>query len=104
MAGSLISDDLKVEGNISANGGSVVVAGQVTGDISAASVEVKKQGSVKGAISAESVHIHGNQEGKIDCSELTLSGSSVVKSDVKAKAMVSEKGAKLQGRVSISGV
>lgn len=103
MADSLISEDLKVEGNLDADGGKVVVAGEITGDVKAQSVEVGSKGSVKGAIAADTVVIQGTQSGKIDCSELTLSASSTVNSDVSAKSMISEKGAKLRGKVAISG-
>jgi cytoskeletal protein CcmA (bactofilin family) len=104
MPDSLISEDLTIEGDLDADGGKVVVAGQITGDVTAHSVEVRKQGSVKGAVTAESVLIHGTQAGKISCSELTLSASSVVTSDVTAKSMISEKGAKLRGKIAIAGV
>lgn len=103
MADSIISEDLKVEGDLDAHGGKVIVAGQITGDIKAQSVEVRNPGSVKGTITADDVHILGTQEGTITCSELTLSASAVVTSDVTAKSMISEKGAKLRGKVSISG-
>lgn len=103
MADSLISGDLTVEGNLDAGSGKVIVAGKVTGDVKAQSVEVQKNGSVNGAISADTVHIHGTQTGKITCTELSLASSSDVRSDVNATSMASEKGAKLRGKVSISG-
>ena len=103
MADSLISEDLTVEGNLDADGGKVVVAGKITGDVKAHSVEVQKNGSVNGAVNAETVHIHGAQNGKITCNELTLAASAAVTSDVTATSMISEKGAKLRGKVSISG-
>jgi len=104
MADSRISEDLKIEGNLDAGNGKVIVAGEVTGDVRANSVEIQKSGSVKGTVTAETVLIQGDQTGKISCSELTLSASSVVSSDVTAKTMVSEKGAKLRGKVAITGI
>ena len=103
MADSLISDDLKIEGDINAKDGKIVVAGQIAGDINAGSVEIQAQGSVKGAIEAGTVLVHGRQVGKVTCSELTLTAKSEVQSDVVAKSMSSEKGAKLRGKVQISG-
>ena len=98
MAESLISQDLKVEGSIEAGQGTVVVAGEVVGDIKAGSVQINGGGNVNGAITAETVQIQGSQAGKVSCSELNLSASADVKSDVQAKSMISEKGAKLRGK------
>jgi len=103
MADSLISEDLKIEGDIDAGGGKVIVVGQVTGDIKAGAVEVQGKGMVTGAINADNVLVQGSQSGRITCSELTLSSTSDVKSDVKARSMVSEKGARLRGKVEITG-
>ena len=54
-------------------------------------------------ISAETVNIQGVQSGRIKCTELSLEKSSDVKADVSARTLISEKGARLVGKVQISG-
>ena len=103
MPNSVIEEDLIVDGNIEAKEGSVAVKGRVTGDIAARAIEVLEGGQVKGAMSAESVSILGTHAGSISCDELSLHSTSDVKSDVTAKRMSSEKGAKLVGKVQITG-
>ncbi|MBT8474686.1 MAG: polymer-forming cytoskeletal protein [Alphaproteobacteria bacterium] len=103
MVDSLISDDLTIEGDIEVKSGKLVVAGKVDGNITADSVEVREGGAVQGAVKAENVNIQGKHSGKIDCTELSLNARSDVRSDVTAKSMTSEKGAKLVGKVQITG-
>ena len=103
MPNSVIEEDLIIDGNIEAKDGSVAVKGRITGDISAKTVEVLAGGQVQGAVSADSVSILGSHSGSIKCSELSLQSSADVKSDVTAQMMSSEKGAKLVGKVDITG-
>lgn len=103
MANSVIEEDLVVDGNIQAKEGGVAVKGRVSGDIDAKSVEVLAGGQVQGAMAAETVSITGSHSGSIKCGELSLQGTADVKSDVTARMMSSEKGAKLVGKVQITG-
>ncbi|MGB8621853.1 MAG: polymer-forming cytoskeletal protein [Paracoccaceae bacterium] len=103
MSNSVIEEDLVVDGNIVSKEGNVDVKGRVTGDITAQSVGVLPSGQVQGAVSAETVKIEGKQAGQIRCDELALLGSAEVKADVTAKTMSSEKGARLVGKVEITG-
>ncbi|SPH24605.1 hypothetical protein DEA8626_03656 [Defluviimonas aquaemixtae] len=103
MSRSVIEEDLTVEGNIASPEGDIEVKGRVTGDITSRSVEVHVAGKVDGAISATEVTIQGNHSGRIDCTSLSLDKTAEVKSDVKAQTLSSEKGARLVGKVQITG-
>jgi len=103
MPHSVIEEDLTIDGNIVSAGGDVNVKGTVNGDITARSVDVAVTGQVKGAIEADMVKVQGKQSGRIKCSELALERQAEVKSDVTAQTLSSEKGARLIGKVQITG-
>ncbi|MGB3147278.1 MAG: polymer-forming cytoskeletal protein [Paracoccaceae bacterium] len=103
MAQSVIEEDLTIVGNITSDGGAVQIKGTVTGDVAAQAVDVHVSGQVTGAIVADVVKVQGRQSGKIKCAELSLERLAEVKADVTAQTMTSEKGAKLVGKVQISG-
>jgi cytoskeletal protein CcmA (bactofilin family) len=103
MSRTEISEDLTIDGNITSDGGEVTVKGSVNGDVSARSVDIQAAGQVNGAITADMVTITGRQSGRIKCSELALQKNAEVKADVTAQTMSSEKGARLVGRVQITG-
>lgn len=104
MTQSTIEEDLTIDGNVTSESGDVHVKGTVNGDIKARSVDVHAMGQVKGAIEAERVRIQGRQSGRIKCSELALDHEAEVKSDVTAQTLASEKGARLVGKVQITGI
>ncbi len=103
MTRSVIEEDLTIEGNITSQEGEIEVKGRVKGDIASRSVDVNAGGRVEGAISAETVKIQGGHAGQIKCTELALEKDADVKADVTAQTMVSEKGARLVGKVQITG-
>lgn len=103
MAGTIIESDLTVDGNISAPDGAISVKGRVTGDITTKTLDVANGGQVNGAVDADVVTIQGTQSGSVKCSELSLGATSQVNSQVTAKTMISEKGAKIVGEVRITG-
>lgn len=103
MTRSVIEEDLAIDGNITTADGDVEVKGRVTGDITARSVDVQASGSVQGAIAADTVRIGGRQSGRIKCAELSLEQNAEVKSDVTAQTLTSERGARLIGKVQITG-
>ncbi|MDI3336512.1 polymer-forming cytoskeletal protein [Defluviimonas aestuarii] len=103
MTRSVIEEDLTIEGNITSKEGEIDVKGKVTGDVDARAVDIHPSGRVDGAISAETVNIQGVQSGRIKCTELSLEKSSDVKAEVTARTLISEKGARLVGKVQISG-
>ena len=103
MSGSVIEEDLVVDGNITSTEGAVSVKGKVKGDIAAKSVDVASGGQVDGSVTADHVNIHGRQSGSVKCVELSLGAASEVKSKITAQTMSSEKGARLVGEVQITG-
>jgi cytoskeletal protein CcmA (bactofilin family) len=103
MTRSVIEEDLTIEGNVTSKEGEIDVKGKVTGDVDARAVDVHPGGRVDGAISAEAVTIQGAQSGRIKCTELSLVKTADVKADVAARTLVSEKGARLVGKVQITG-
>ncbi len=103
MTRSVIEEDLTIEGNIASKDGDVDVKGRVTGDIASRSVDVHVGGRVDGAIEADTVKIQGAQSGRIKCAELSLEANAEVKADVTAQTLISEKGARLVGKVQITG-
>ncbi|MEZ5778962.1 MAG: polymer-forming cytoskeletal protein [Paracoccaceae bacterium] len=103
MTRSVIEQDLTVDGNVTSKEGDIEVKGRVTGDIVSRSVDVHVSGQVQGAITADLVTIQGRHSGRIECSELSLQKEAEVKADVKAQTLSSEKGARLVGKVQITG-
>ncbi|MFN6952414.1 MAG: polymer-forming cytoskeletal protein [Albidovulum sp.] len=103
MTKSVIEEDLTIDGNVVSKDGDIEVKGKVTGDITSKSVDVSVAGQVQGVITAEVVTIRGKHSGQISCSELALEKNAEVTADVKAQTLSSEKGARLVGKVQITG-
>lgn len=103
MTKSVIEEDLIIDGNVTSEDGDIEVKGRVNGDIAGKSVAVHAHGEVTGALVAGAVRIQGRHTGRIDCTELALEKNAEVKADVKAQTLSSEKGARLVGKVQITG-
>ncbi|WP_377189235.1 bactofilin family protein [Ruegeria meonggei] len=103
MSSSRIEVDLTIEGNVSSSGGGVEVNGRVVGDVSAETITVQLSGSVDGALSAKKVMVEGKHKGRLNCDDLKLASTSQVHADVVAKTMTTESGAKVVGKVKITG-
>ncbi|MCG7521919.1 polymer-forming cytoskeletal protein [Ruegeria sp. Ofav3-42] len=104
MASSIVEEDLTIEGNVKSNGGSVDVKGNVVGDVSSDSITVQLSGSVAGALSAKKITIEGKHNGCLSCDNLKLTSTSRVQADVVARTMETESGARVVGKVEITGV
>lgn len=103
MPSSIIEEDLIIIGNISSSEGSVDVKGHVVGDVSAGTIRVHVSGSVDGALSAKKITVEGKHKGSLSCDYLRLASTSEVQADVAAKEMETEIGAKVKGKVDITG-
>lgn len=103
MADSTIEEDLKIEGNVVLRKGSVEVKGNVVGDVTAESVFVQLSGSINGALSANKVSIEGKYKGNLKCDDLKFASTSRVQADVTAQTMTTESGAKVVGKINITG-
>ena len=103
MTGTVIQEDLTIQGDLSAKDGDITISGKVTGDVSAKSVEVLAPGKIVGGISASDVKISGRLEGSVKCDSLSLEEKSEVKADVTAGTMTMRSGATISGRVEAKG-
>ncbi|RYH07314.1 polymer-forming cytoskeletal protein [Tropicimonas sp. IMCC6043] len=101
MSGTVIQDDLTVEGNLTAKDGTVIISGNVVGDIDANVVEILSSGRVRGGVTAVNVTLSGALEGSVKCSELTLEEEADLKADVSAKTMSMSSGTKVHGKVAV---
>ena len=100
---SVIEEDLTIEGNIRSSEGSVDINGRVVGDVSAEIIAVQLSGSVDGAMSATKIAVEGSHTGSLKCDDLKLASTSQVQADVVAKVMATESGAKVKGKIDITG-
>lgn len=103
MADSVIEEDLTIEGNVVSKKGSVEVKGKVVGDVSAERLTVQQSGSIDGSLSAKTISIEGRHKGSLKCDDLKFAASSHVQADVTAQTMITESGAKVIGKVNITG-
>ena len=103
MPSSIIEEDLTIEGNVSSSKGSVDVRGRVVGDVSAETITIKVSGSVDGAMSAKKIAVEGKHKGSLSCDDLKLASTSQVQADVVAIALETECGAKVSGKIDITG-
>lgn len=103
MASSIIESELTIEGNIKSSEGNVEVKGNVLGDVTATAVVVNSGGTIEGAVSAKTVVVEGRHKGSLNCDDVTFASTSSVQADVKAETMTTESGAKVLGKVEITG-
>jgi len=103
VPGSIIEEDLMIEGNIRSSGGSVDVKGHVVGDVSAETITIRISGSAGGAMSATNIEVEGSHTGSLKCDDLKLAKTAQVQADVVAKVMTTESGAKVMGNIDITG-
>ncbi len=82
---------------------SATIDGHIQGEIECdQGVTVGPSGRVEASIKAESVMIHGEVRGDIDArSEITLHKTARVHGDMSTEGIVIEKGAKVEGRITI---
>lgn len=103
MASSTIESELSIDGNIKSNEGTVQVKGKVVGDVTANAVVIGPGGAIDGAVSAKAVIVEGKHKGSLICEDVKFASTSSVQADVKAKTMTTESGAKVLGKVEITG-
>ncbi|WP_299673905.1 polymer-forming cytoskeletal protein [uncultured Roseobacter sp.] len=103
MADSIIEEDMTIQGNVVSKKGSIEVKGNVVGDVTADALTVQSTGSIDGALSAKTIAIEGRHKGSLKCDDLTFAASSHVQADVTAQTMTTESGAKVVGKINITG-
>ena len=94
---SLITEDMRIEGNLSGDG-ELQIDGFVRGDLKVARLTIGEAGRVEGSITAESLDCRGRVVGAIIAREVRLYASSHVDGDVTHDELAIEAGAFFQGR------
>ncbi len=95
---SILSEELKVEGNIFATG-KVRIDGEVLGDVNGDFVIFGEKSKIKGNVKATKVILMGLVEGDVEAQEVQLKGAAKVKGNLKVKEFSVEKGASIDGTV-----
>lgn len=94
---SLITEDMRIEGNLSGDG-ELHIDGFVRGDLKVARLTIGEAGRVEGSITSESLDCRGRVVGAIIAREVRLYASAHVDGDVTHDEIAIEAGAFFQGR------
>lgn len=94
---SLITEDMRIEGNLSGDG-ELHIDGFVRGDLKVARLTIGEAGRVEGSITSESLDCRGRVVGAIIAREVRLYASAHVDGDVTHDELAIEAGAFFQGR------
>jgi cytoskeletal protein CcmA (bactofilin family) len=97
-APSIISADLKIQGNLT-SAGDLQIDGIVEGDIQSRSLTVGEGALVTGNIQAETVRVCGQVSGQIKASTVNLERTAKVMGDIVHQILSLEPGAYLEGHV-----
>jgi|JI8StandDraft_1071087.scaffolds.fasta_scaffold02365_4 cytoskeletal protein CcmA (bactofilin family) len=103
-ATTIIAKGVRVEGDFSSDG-NVTIEGELKGKLSTVGrLVVGKDAVIDGIVKAGSASVAGSVTGPLTVDEgLDLLATSTVKGDVSAKTLSVERGAKIDGKTSISG-
>ncbi len=97
-APSIISPDLKIEGNLKSDG-EIQIDGTVKGDIKGHMLTVGEQGKIDGSIVAETVRIFGTVNGRMQVQTVHLDKSAKVTAGITHGTLAIEAGAYFEGKV-----
>jgi len=97
-APSVISADLKIQGNLT-SAGDLQIDGIVEGDIQSRSLTVGEGAMVNGNIQAETVRVCGQVTGQIKAATVNLERTAKVMGDIVHQVLSLEPGAYLEGHV-----
>ena len=95
---SVISTDLKVEGNLITSG-DIQVEGQIEGDIRAHLLTVGQSAQISGEVIADDIVVHGHVKGRVRGLKVRLTSSAQVEGDIIHKTIAIESGAHFEGSV-----
>lgn len=96
-AGSLISTELKIVGNLNSSG-DLRIDGTVEGDITSRSLTVGEGARVDGSIAAETVRISGAVSGQIKATNVAIARTARVSGDITYRTLSVEEGGVLEGQ------
>jgi cytoskeletal protein CcmA (bactofilin family) len=95
---SIISPDLKIEGNLFCDG-DIQIDGMIDGDIQSNSLTIGETAIVKGTVRADLVRVSGKINGEIYADKVVLTKTAHVEGDVIHRDLSIENGAFLEGAV-----
>ncbi len=95
---SVISTDLKVEGNLITSG-DIQVEGEIEGDIRAHLLTVGQSAQISGEVIADDIVVHGHVKGRVRGLKVRLTSSAQVEGDIIHKTIAIESGAHFEGSV-----
>jgi cytoskeletal protein CcmA (bactofilin family) len=95
-APSILSDDLKIEGDIVSEG-EVHISGSVKGDVTAQKLTLGEQGSITGTVDVEVAVIAGHLAGRLTATSVLLASSARVVADITHVSLSIEPGAVFEG-------
>ena len=95
---SIISPDLKVEGNLTCSG-DIQVDGFVEGDVTSRGLTVGDGATVHGAVVAETIRVYGAVSGTITANSVVLASTAKVDGDITHGSLSMEAGASLAGQI-----
>lgn len=93
---SILSSDLKIEGDIVSDG-EVHVSGAVKGDVVARKLTIGEGGSVTGTVEADVAVVSGNLAGRLTATTVALTRTARVVADITHVSMTVESGAVFEG-------
>ena len=102
MADSRISEDITITGDLTCEG-PVELWGTIKGDIVAIRLEIMSGGRVEGNVELDELIIRGEHEGTATCSSIEVSAGAVLRSNISARTLACERGAKISGTIEIVG-
>jgi len=95
---SIISKDLRIEGNLH-SAGDIQVDGTVVGDINSRSLTIGESASVEGVVSCETVRVCGTVKGQIKANSVVIAKSAHFHGDLEHQSLAIEAGAFLEGNI-----
>jgi cytoskeletal protein CcmA (bactofilin family) len=95
-APSILSSDLKIEGDIVSQG-ELHISGSIKGDVVARKLTLGEGGSITGAVEADMAVIAGNLAGRLTATSVVLARSARVIADVTHVSLSIEQGAVFEG-------
>lgn len=98
-APSIISNNLKVTGNLSTDG-DVQIDGEIDGDVHSKQITLGESGVVNGAIVADMARVSGTVNGSITARVVELGRTARITGDINHFSLAIEPGAFVQGQMS----
>jgi len=95
-APSILSEDLKIEGDIVSQG-ELHISGSVKGDVVARKLTLAEGGAITGAVEADVAIIAGNLAGRLTATSAVLARTAHVTADVTHVSLTIEQGAVFEG-------